>query len=438
MKVAVVGLWHLGPVTAAALAALGHQVTGFDFDEQRVAQLSAGIAPVFEPGLEDLIRRGLASGNLRFSSTCREATQDVDVLWIAYDTPVDPDGNPDTDWVLSQIARALFGIDTDAVVLVSSQLPVGSLRRLERAAALRSADRPLRVAYSPENLRLGNAVHDFLHPRRIVVGVRSDRDRELLTRFLGSITGSIEWMSVESAEMTKHAINGFLAASIAFANEIASICESVGADAKEVERGLRGDSRIGPRAYLAPGSPFAGGTLARDIVFLNRTAGARRLTTPLLSSVLESNDRHKSWVKDKLQGLFDPLSRLTVTLWGLAYKAQTDTLRGSLAVELCDWLIREGVTVNVHDDRVTELPRRWGDAVARFDHPIDALRGAQALIITADSPRYRSISPAQLSSNAARLVVLDADRVLCTTPGGAPANLNYYAVGLPAREARDP
>ncbi len=137
--------------------------------------------------------------------------------------------------------------------------------------------------------------------------------------------------------------------------------------------------------------------------------------------MLESNDRHKSWVKDKLQRLFDPLSRLTVTLWGSPTRRKP-TRRGFLVVELCDWLIREGVTVNVHDDRVTELPRRWGDAVARFDHPIDALRGAQALIITADSPRYRSISPAQLSSNAARLVVLDADRVLCTT-GGAPANL---------------
>jgi UDPglucose 6-dehydrogenase len=434
LNVAVLGLWHLGPVTAAALAALGHRVVGFDFDEQRVAQLNAGIVPVFEPGLEDLVRCGLKSGKLRFSSTCREAIQDADVLWITYDTPVDPEGNPDTDWVASQIAQAVFGIDTDAVVLVSSQLPVGSLRRLEQAAGLRSPDRPLRVACSPENLRLGSAVHDFLHPARIVVGVRSDRDRESLSRLMGSITASIEWMSVESAEMTKHAINAFLAASIAFANEIASICESVGADAKEVERGLRGDGRIGPHAYLAPGSPFAGGTLARDIVFLNRTASACRLTTPLLSSVLASNEHHKSWIKQKLRALFDPLSRLTVTLWGLAYKAQTDTLRGSLAVELCEWLVREGATVNVHDVRVTELPRHWGDAVKRFDHPLEALQGAHALIITADSPLYRSISPAQLTSGAARFVVLDADRVLCMAHGGAPANLHYFAVGLPARE----
>lgn len=433
MNVAVLGLWHLGPVTAAALAALGHRVVGFDFDEQRVAQLNAGLVPVFEPGLEDLVRCGLASGRLRFSSICQEAIQDADVLWITYDTPVDPEGNPDTDWVASQIARAVFGIDTDAVVLVSSQLPVGSLHRLEQAAALRSPDRSLRVACSPENLRLGSAVHDFLHPPRIVVGVRSDRDRESLARLLGTITPSIEWMSVESAEMTKHAINGFLATSIAFANEIASICESVGADAKEVERGLRGDGRVGPRAYVAPGGPFAGGTLARDIVFLNRTAGACRLATPLLSSVLSSNEHHKSWVKRKLRALFDPLSRLTVALWGLAYKAQTDTLRGSLAVELCEWLVREGATVNVHDVRVTELPRHWGDAVKRFDRPIEALQGAHALIVTADSPLYRSISPAQLPSGPSRFVVLDADRVLCMAHGGAPANLNYYAVGLPAR-----
>lgn len=433
MNVGVLGLWHLGSVTAAALASLGHRVVGLDFDEQRVARLSAGVAPVFEPGLEDLVRSGLTSGRLSFSSTPREAIQDAEVIWIAYDTPVGQDGRPDPDWVASQIARAVFGIETDAVMLVSSQLPVGSLRRLE-AAALCSSDRPLRLASSPENLRLGSAIHDFLHPARIVVGVRSERDREVVSRLIGSITASIEWMSVESAEMTKHAINGFLAVSIAFANEFASICECVGADAKEVERGLRSDARVGPKAYVAPGGPFAGGTLARDIVFLNDTASECRLTTPLLSSVLPSNEHHKSWVKQKLKALFDPLSELTVTLWGLAYKAQTDTLRGSLAVELCEWLIREGATVNVHDTQVTELPRHWGGAVKRFDHPIEALQGARALIITADSPLYRSISPAQLLESPSRFVVLDADRVLCIEHG-VPAELRYFAVGLPAREA---
>jgi UDPglucose 6-dehydrogenase len=260
---------------------------------------------------------------------------------------------------------------------------------------------------------------------------------ESLSTLLSTITASIDWMSVESAEMTKHAINGFLATSVAFANEIATICEAVGADAKEVERGLKGDSRIGPRAYLAPGGPFAGGTLARDIVFLNRTASACGVTTPLLSSVLASNERHKSWVKRKLRTLFDPLSRLTVAVWGLAYKGETDTLRGSAAVELCDWLIGEGVSINVHDARVKTLPAHWDGAVKRFDQPLAALHGVQALIVTADSPLYRSVSADHLRRVATPMVVLDADRVLDALQGDEPG-LAYFAVGMPTAEAQQP
>lgn len=435
MKVCVLGLWHLGSVTAAGLAALGHQVVGFDFDAPRVAQLNAGFAPVFEPGLEELIRLGLASGRLRFSAALAEAIRDRDVLWVAYDTPVDAHGNADLD--VSPIVRAILDIDTDAIVLISSQWPVGSIRRLEQAAALVSRARPLRVAYSPENLRLGSAVADFLNPSRIVVGVRSARDMELLSTLLSSITASIDWMSVESAEMTKHAINGFLATSVAFANEIATICEAVGADAKEVERGLKGDSRIGPRAYLAPGGPFAGGTLARDIVFLDRTASDCGVITPLISSVLASNERHKSWVKHKLCALFDPLSRLTVAVWGLAYKSGTDTLRGSAAVELCDWLISQGVSINVHDARVKTLPAHWRGAVERFEQPLAALHGAQALIVAADSPLYRAVSADHLRRSATRIVVLDADRVLDALQGDE-AGLDYFAVGMPTPEAHAP
>jgi len=431
MNVAVLGLGHLGSVTAAGLAALGHRVVGFDSDERLVDRLGAGCAPVVEPDLERLIRSGRASGKLCFSSK-RDSIRDAEVLWIAYDTPVDPQGNADIEWVFSRIEHALAGIGTDALVLLSSQLPVGSVARLERAATLHPGARPLRIACSPENLRLGSAVHDFLHPARIVAGFRGARDREDLSRLLGSITPSLEWMSVESAEMTKHALNGFLAASIAYANEIASICESVGADAAEVERGLKSDQRIGPRAYLAPGGPFAGATLARDLAFLNRTSAEHGVATPLLASVFASNERQKSWAKDKLRALFHPLSRLTVAVWGLAYKPGTDAIRSSFAMELCEWLIGEGTTVNVHDALVTQLPRPWGDAVRRFEGPLEAVREAQALVITADSPLYRAVSAADLVRRADRLAVLDANRVLRIVLEGAP-EVDYFAPGMPAR-----
>jgi UDPglucose 6-dehydrogenase len=433
MRICVLGLWHLGSVTAAGLAALGHQVIGLDFDEQRISDLSKGIAPIFEPGLEDLIRQGLSTGNLRFSSMMEKAMQDLDFLWVAYDTPVDDDDNADTGFVMAQVERALLSMHEDVVVLVSSQLPVGSVRRLEQFAASNGAGRRLRIAYSPENLRLGSAVSDFLHPGRIVAGIRSPLDKELLQRLFSSITESIEWMSVESAEMTKHAINAFLATSIVFANELAAICESVGADAKEVERGMKSEGRIGPRAYLSPGAAFAGGTLARDITFLTRTARVHDVNAPLLSSVLTSNDAHKSWVQRKLRTLFDDLSRTTIAVWGLTYKPGTDTLRRSMSVELCDWMIREGATIHVHDPMAKDLPQHWCGAVKRYDQPIAAVQGADALVMATEWPIYRTISDEQWNQCSDRLLVLDANRFLLNL-AATGGRLKYLAVGMPSKD----
>jgi UDPglucose 6-dehydrogenase len=434
MRVCVLGLGHLGSVTAAALAKLGHQVVGLDFDALRIAGLGSAASAVSEPGLQELLERGLSSGKLRFTSTLEHLTEGVDVLWVTHDTPIDDDDHADANFVMAQIERALPGINADTVVLVSSQLPVGSIRRLEQVAAMTDTTRHLRVAYCPENLRLGSAVRDFLHPDRIVVGVRSERDKESLRALVSSITPCIEWMSVESAEMTKHAINAFLATSVAFANEIASICESVGADAKEVERGLKTERRIGPRAYLSPGGAFSGGTLARDLGSLNRTSLEHGIGTPLLSSVLPSNNAHKHWLEKKLRMFFADLSRTTVAVWGLAYKAGTDTLQRSASVEFCDWLIRVGATIRVHDPMVKYLPEHWLGVVTRCADPVSAARGAHALVIATEWPVYRTISAEQLSQCSDGLVVLDANR---TMPGLASTKLRlkYAAVGMPAMDA---
>ena len=252
MNVCVQGLWHLGTVTAACLASLGNKVSGLDFDTRVIERLTLGVPPLFEPGLEDLVKQGMAVGRLCFAAQPEEAVKDIEVLWVAYDTPVDDDDNADVDYVVAQIEKTFPHLPEGVTVLISSQMPVGSVGRLEAIAKDRFPAKGIGFACSPENLRLGKAVEVFLKPDRIVVGVRSARDRERLDRLLRPITGRIEWMSVESAEMTKHAINAFLATSIAFANEIASICELVGADAKEVERGLKSESRIGPKAYLSP------------------------------------------------------------------------------------------------------------------------------------------------------------------------------------------
>lgn len=431
MKVCVQGLWHLGTVTAACLASLGHEVFGLDFDAGVVEALNQGSPPLLEPGLEPTLKEGLASGRLRFTSLPEKALQDVEVLWVAYDTQVDDEDRANVDYVFNQVQRTLPGMPEQSTVLISSQLPVGSVRRLEAFSAKHLAEKALGFACSPENLRLGRALEAFLKPDRIVVGVRSDRDRQRLQLLMRSITDRVEWMSVESAEMSKHAINAFLATSVVFANEIASICESVGADAKEVERSLKTESRIGPKAYLSPGAAFSGGTLARDIAFLEKVSGTGKLVTPLLSSVRASNDEHKRWVRRKLQSLFPDLSRATVAVWGLTYKPGTDTLRRSGAVELCNWLLEQGAKVRVHDPVVSELPHEWRLKVVKTAYPIDAIKDARALIVSTEWQQYREVPANAIADSAPGIVVLDANRFLPNLSGND--GLRYVAVGMPER-----
>jgi UDPglucose 6-dehydrogenase len=429
VKVCVQGLWHLGAVTAACLSSVGHEVAGLDSDQSAVNDLKQGKAPIFEPGLDSLIQEGLAKKRLSFTASPAEAAAGAEVLWVAFDTPVNDDDCADVEFVLRQIEGVLPFLDKGTLVLVSSQMPVGSIRALEEFAAKNVPDKALSFACSPENLRLGKALDVFLKPDRIVVGVRGGAARSRLEKLLLPVTDKIEWMSVESAEMTKHAINAFLAASVAFANEVASICELVGADAKEVERGLKTETRIGLRAYLAPGGPFAGGTLARDIDFLRSVSRDKHLAIPFLSSIRASNDEHKSWVRRKLLEHFHDLKGVTVAVWGLTYKPGTDTLRRSLAVELCDWLLQQGAVVRAHDPAARELPANWSGRIVNCVSALDAVRGADALVVGTEWPEFRGMASGLLSVVGKGFVVIDANRHLQSLqmfPG-----VKYVAVGTP-------
>ncbi len=433
MKVCVQGLWHLGSVTAACLASIGHDVVGLDLDKEIISGLRAGNPPVFEPGLTELVAAGKGSGRLTFVTSLEELSSDIELLWVTYDTPVDENDVANVDFVVAQVAAVLPCLSDRTIVLVSSQLPVGSIRLLEAIAGKLCPEKELSFACSPENLRLGKALEVFLKPDRIVVGVRSQRDKECIGRLLQSISERIEWMSVESAEMTKHAINAFLATSVVFANEIAAVCEIVGADAKEVERGLKSEHRIGPKAYLSPGGAFAGGTLARDIEFLKAVSQGNQLPIPLLASVKASNDLHKLWMRRKLNELFPSLNGVVVVVWGLTYKPGTDTLRRSLAVELCDWLIEQGAKVRVHDPAVKALPENWDGRVQRFDTASAALTGAQVLLIGTEWPEYREVSKEAFEQTAPDLILLDPNRFLSSL--GTVATLRYVAVGTHSAES---
>ena len=411
MIVATIGLWHLGTVTSACLASVGHRVIGFDHDAILVAELKQGRLPVSEPGLDELTRRGLDAGALKFSSDPR-ALADAEIVWITYDTPVDENDVADVEFVIERVAALFPLLRADACVLISSQMPVGSTRRLAEMYARVIPQGKATFAYSPENLRLGKAIDAFLRPDRVVVGTRDAADRGRLTELFKPITDKIEWMSVESAEMTKHALNAFLATSVAFANEIGTLCERVGADAREVERGLKSETRIGARAYLRPGNAFAGGTLARDIAFLTEIGRAQATPTNLLTAVRTSNDAHKQWAQRALTRALGDLHGKTIALLGLTYKPGTDTLRRSSAVETARALNAQGARVVAFDPAVKTLPAELARVIELRDAIESALRDADAALIATEWQAFAAIQADDVARWMRQPIVLDAARFL--------------------------
>jgi UDPglucose 6-dehydrogenase len=428
VKVCVFGLWHLGCVTAACLARAGHDVVALDPDAALIGRLRQAQLPLFEPGLEALVREGMAAGRLRFESDPAQAVAQVELLWVTFDTPVDEDDNPQVDAVIEPVSALVKALPHGCLVLISSQLPVRSTRRLAAAAAQRGSPR-ITFGYSPENLRLGKAIDVFTNPDRVVVGLQQDADRDKVAALLAPFSSNILWMGLEAAEMTKHAINAFLGTSVAFMNEIAALCEQVGADAKDVERGLKSEARIGPKAYLSPGGAFAGGTLARDLRTLSDVAHDCDTPLELIESVLRSNRQHRSWALRKITEKLGDLRGRHIAILGLTYKPGTSTLRNSGAVELAQALCAQGAQVAAFDPAVPVLPAelaRQFDLALTADH---AVKGADALVLCTAWPEFLDLDWGALCADMARPLVLDANWFLAGRLRGQP-NISYAAVGL--------
>jgi UDPglucose 6-dehydrogenase len=424
VRLAIYGLWHLGCVTAACAAAAGHSVVGLDPDAARVTDLQGARPPLEEPGLADLLAAGLDQGRLAFTTEASAALAAAEVLWLTFDTPVDERDEPDSAYLRRQLDRVADAIRPGTLLLISSQVPVGFTAALERDWGPRG----LRYACAPENLRLGRAIEAFRRPDRIVVGVRDLRDRATVAAIFHPVTERIEWMSVESAEMTKHALNAFLATSVAFANEIARLCEVSGADAKEVERGLRSEPRIGRRAYLAPGGPFAGGTLARDLRALDALAQRRGSPAPLLAAVRRSNEVHGEWLAGKLTAALGEPRGAIVAVLGLAYTPETSTLRGSTALVTCARLAGLGVEVRAHDPAVPALPPETPPGVTLCASSRTALTGADLALLATGWSEYRGLTADEIVSLMRRPLVLDPGWFLADTLG-RDRRITYMATG---------
>jgi UDPglucose 6-dehydrogenase len=424
MRVVVYGLWHLGCVTAACLARAGFQVVGLDPDVELTGQLQKGQPPLHEPGLGELIADGLARKALTFRAEPAAALAGADVFWVTFDTPVNDRDEADVAFVRGRLDAVAEHLRPGTTVLISSQVPVGFTRRL----ACDWAGKGLQFAYSPENLRLGKAIEVFCQPERVVLGVEAGCDRRKLGELFAPFCGRLEWMTPESAEMTKHALNAFLATSVTFINELARLCEAVGADAKEVERGLKTEGRIGPRAYLSPGSAFAGGTLARDVRFLIDRGRSLRLETPLLGGVLASNEVHKGWVRERVAQSLAGIENPVVAVLGLTYKPGTSTLRRSSAVELCRWLHDLGVRVRGHDPAVYTLPPELHPVMELAEGPLEALDGAHLAVIATEWPSYRGLRSTDVNARMRQPMVIDPNHFLADVLGKDP-RIRYIATG---------
>jgi UDPglucose 6-dehydrogenase len=408
--VCVVGLWHLGLVTSAALADCGFRVCGFDRDSQRVANVTGGVLPLAEPGLDELIDRSCLSGCLRFSDSPAEAMADADVIWIAIDTPVDDGDRADVDAVFEMVAGIFGSFPAGILVIISSQMPIGSTREIASQYLKATGDVDADFVCFPENLRLGMAIERFVLPDRIVLGADSARAMERATAFLACIEAPIIEMSTAGAEATKHAINSFLATSIAFANEIGQVCHLSGVDPREVEAGLKSDERIGRRAYVRAGEAFAGGTLGRDLRYLEDYRDDFDGGLPLLESVSRSNSHYKLWPVRVIQALEQRAviagGGAKIVILGLTYKSSTNTLRRSTAVEIGQALAARGHSVTGYSPVELAETHDQGFRVALGDVGA-VLRGADVAIVMTDAPEVATLAATDFVTLMRTPIVVD-------------------------------
>ena len=398
MNIAIVGTGYVGLVSGACFAEMGINVTCVDIDQAKIDSLLRGEIPIYEPGLDELVKRKVEAGRLHFTTDLTSCLDDVEVVFSAVGTPPDEDGSADLKYVL-EVART-FGrnIKKYTILVTKSTVPVGTAAKVKQAIReeleKRGEDIEFEVASNPEFLKEGAAIKDFMSPDRVVVGIESDRARAVMTKlYRPFLTNNfrVYFMDIPSAEMTKYAANAMLATRISFMNDIANLCDIVGANVDHVRRGIGTDARIGKK-FLYPGCGYGGSCFPKDVKALIKTAEKNGYEMRVLKAVEEVNQRQKSILFHKLRAVLPlskneekPMESLTVALWGLAFKPETDDMRESTALVLIDELLRAGATVKVYDPvAMTECRRRIGDSVIYAKDMYDALVDADALALVTE------------------------------------------------------
>lgn len=398
MNIAIVGTGYVGLVSGACFADTGANVTCVDVDAAKIESLRQGNIPIYEPGLDDLVVKNMKAGRLKFTTSLADVLDEQQIVFSAVGTPPDEDGSADLKYVL-QVARTIGEhLNRYIVVVTKSTVPVGTARKVRAVIQAeldrRGVDIPFDVASNPEFLKEGSAIKDFMSPDRVVVGVESEKAKKLLTKLYKPFLINnfrVIFMDIPSAEMTKYAANSMLATRISFMNDIANLCELVGADVNMVRAGIGSDERIG-RKFLYAGCGYGGSCFPKDVKALIRTADGNGYSMEVLKAVERVNERQKSILFEKLMHVYGDcgLKGMTVSLWGLAFKPETDDMRESTALVMIGKLLDAGCTVRVYDPvAMNECRRRLGSSVVYCKDMYDAILNSDALLLLTEWKEFR-------------------------------------------------
>ena len=438
MNISVVGTGYVGLVVGACLAETGNNVCCADIDKKKIDGLKKNVLPIYEPGLELFVERNQKEERLRFTTDLVDAIESAEVLFIAVGTPPGEDGSADLKYVLEVAELVGRHMKREMVVVTKSTVPVGSAHKISAAIA-REAKFPFHICSNPEFLKEGTAVEDFMRPDRVILGIDSAHARRVMTDLYSPFvrTGKpIILMDIASAEMTKYAANGMLATRISFMNEIANLCDEMGANVDFVRKGIGSDARIGA-AFLFPGPGYGGSCFPKDVKALVRTAYERGIPLEVLAAVEAANERQKRVLGVKIKHALGKLEGKRIALWGLAFKAGTDDMREAPALTLIEGLLGEGVTICAHDPAAMDQARRiLGDTIDFAEGNYDALEGADALVIVTDWTQYRNPDFDRIKKALRQPVIIDG-RNLYDPERMQDLGISYYSIGRPAVGASD-
>lgn len=436
MKIAVVGTGYVGLVTGSCLADVGMNVTCVDVNAAKIDNLKKGILPIYEPGLEAIVERNVAAGRLHFTTKLPEAIAGAEAAFIAVGTPPGEDGSADLRYVLA-VAKEIGEHMADyLVVITKSTVPVGTAEKVrkELAAALqkRQASIPFDVASNPEFLKEGAAIDDFMKPDRIVCGVESERAEEVLTRLYKPFTLNghpVYFMDVPSAEMTKYAANAMLATKISFMNDIANLCELLGADVNQVRKGIGSDARIGPR-FIYAGIGYGGSCFPKDVKALVRTGRENGYQLRILQAVEDVNEDQKHVLFEKVKAHFGDLKGRHFAMWGLSFKPETNDMREAPALVICEQLLAAGATVTAYDPVATEEAKHMiGDKIGYAKDAYAALTGADALLLVTEWREFRVPEWSRVKAALKQPVVFDG-RNIYSGPELRGMGFTYSGIGV--------